>query len=179
MAIVLKDEYTNVVPASADYPQGSIKNSTSPTTTDGTPVDELWGNDQQGFFQAILLASGTTPSGVPDTALVSQYLQGLMSVFGLSAGAIRGVSTNGTALAADVIIEIDGSANAVDFTLLSAVATGARSITLQRKRTDSGAFAVNVLPDGVETLGGSTTVPLLPGETARFVPKDAAGYLQL
>lgn len=179
MAIVLKDEYANTNPADADYPQGSIKNSTSPATTDGTPVDELWGNDQQGLLQAILLEAGLTPSGVPDTARASQYLAGLKSIMGLGAGSIRGVSADSTALTTDVIIEIDGSANTVDVTLLSAVAVGARAIILQRKFTDDGTFAVNVLADGVELLGGQASVPLIPGETVKFVPKDATGYLQL
>ena len=80
MAIKLADEYVNVNPPGADYPNGSIKNSTTPTALDGTPVDEVWGNDREGMFQALLASSGITPSGVPDTAVASQYLQSLIEL---------------------------------------------------------------------------------------------------
>lgn len=81
MAIKLEDEYPNAVPGSADYPGGSFKNSTSGSGTDGTPLEKKWANDFLGFFAAVLAASGLIPSGVPDTATVSQYLQGLGVLF--------------------------------------------------------------------------------------------------
>jgi len=45
--IRLDDKYPGrVEPSSAGYPDGSIKNETVPNSSDdGTPLDELWGND--------------------------------------------------------------------------------------------------------------------------------------
>lgn len=77
MAIRLEDEYANSEPASAAYPEGSFKNSTSPTTKDGTPLEKAWGDDIYGFLQALLSGAGISPSGAPDTALVSQYKAGI------------------------------------------------------------------------------------------------------
>jgi len=72
------------VPASASYPEGSIKNETVPNSSDdGTPLDELWGNDFEGLKQAIARLAGivpTPPGNVPDTATASQVLQGLIEL---------------------------------------------------------------------------------------------------
>lgn len=81
MAIKIADEYVNSNPASGPYPGGSFKNSSTPTTQDGTPLEESWPNDIQGLLQAIILEAGLTPSGVPDTAVASQYLDGLKALF--------------------------------------------------------------------------------------------------
>jgi hypothetical protein len=64
----------------ADYPQGSFKNRTAPGAQDGMYVEKDWANDFLGFFQSIISKSGKTPSGTPDTALASQYLDGLRDV---------------------------------------------------------------------------------------------------
>lgn len=77
MAIKLVDEYVNSTPADADYPGGSFKNATTGAGVDGTPLEKKWANDWLGYFQALLAATGIVPSGAPDTATSSQYLDAL------------------------------------------------------------------------------------------------------
>ena len=60
---------------SAAYPEGEAVNSTAPGALDGYPFDEDNINDRFGFEQALLRAGGIAASGIPDTALVSQYFQ--------------------------------------------------------------------------------------------------------
>lgn len=86
----------NVTPPNADYPYASAKNVTAPSTGDGTPLDKDWVNDWFGFQQAILSRASIVPSGVPDTALSSDILTGLIRVVGgsslLSSTAITAVT---------------------------------------------------------------------------------------
>ena len=71
-------------PADASYPEGSIKNETIPNSSDdGTPLDELWGNDFEGLKQAVARSASivpTAPGNVPDTAIASQVLQGFIEM---------------------------------------------------------------------------------------------------
>ncbi|MCP4444600.1 MAG: hypothetical protein GY811_04545, partial [Myxococcales bacterium] len=81
MAIRLEDEYPGKVePASDAYPQGAARNVTVSGDGTGTPLEAAWFNDNLGFQQALLAAAGATPSGVPDTAEESQYLDALLSL---------------------------------------------------------------------------------------------------
>lgn len=85
MAISVEDTYPGrAVAASANYPEGSIKNESIPgTSDDGTPLDLTWGNDFEGVKQALLRAAGVVPSApgnVPDTALFSQMLQAIVEI---------------------------------------------------------------------------------------------------
>jgi hypothetical protein len=57
----------------ANYPYGSARNIAVPGDGTGTPWEEGNTNDIYGFQQALLSSAGITPSGSPDTALVSQY----------------------------------------------------------------------------------------------------------
>lgn len=80
MAIAPKDRYNaNQIDTSdpTNYPQGKAKNISALGNTDGSPFEKDMLNDIWGFQQAILKAGGTgldTPSGQPDSALLSQYL---------------------------------------------------------------------------------------------------------
>lgn len=80
MAISLKDIYTYIVGATSAYPWGSFKNATGSGTLDGTPFEKQWANDVYGFLQRLLAVSGTTPSGVPDTAETSQYFDAMLNI---------------------------------------------------------------------------------------------------
>ncbi len=81
MAIRLEDEYPGKVePASDAYPQGAARNVTVSGDGTGTPLEAAWLNDNLGFQQAILALAGVDPSGVPDTAEESQYLDALLSL---------------------------------------------------------------------------------------------------
>jgi hypothetical protein len=82
MAIVPSTEYPGQVAVDAAYPQGKARNRLTPGDGTGTPLEELWVNDLWGFLQALLLAAGATPSGVPDTADVSQYLDAIQKLYG-------------------------------------------------------------------------------------------------
>lgn len=64
---------------SAAYPQGKMRNPSTEGAGDETPLEEKWVNDIQGFLQAILLNAGITPSDVVETALVSDYFNGLLA----------------------------------------------------------------------------------------------------
>lgn len=64
-----------------NYPNGSIKNESVPGAKDGTPLDATWGNDYAGFDAALFAEAATIPSGSADTALVSQRLDALHSIF--------------------------------------------------------------------------------------------------
>jgi hypothetical protein len=70
-------------PVSGAYPTGSIKDETVPgSSDDGSPLSEKWGNDFEGFKQAVMREAGIDISGstTSDTALLSQILIGLKSV---------------------------------------------------------------------------------------------------
>jgi hypothetical protein len=67
-----------VTAANADYPYSSSKNETTPGAGDGTPYFKARADDLFGMQQAILRAAGIVPTGNADTALASQYLQGII-----------------------------------------------------------------------------------------------------
>lgn len=96
MAINLFNTYQpRINPPDADYPTGSIRDKSGPLTDDGTPLTALWGNDLQGFTDALLDAGGVSHSGDPDTATSSQRLQALLNVIANAIGLIP-VSGGGT-----------------------------------------------------------------------------------
>jgi len=63
---------------SAEYPFGKARNVSAPGDGTGTPLDQLWLNDWFAFQQALFSATGTVPSGTPDTALVNQTISALV-----------------------------------------------------------------------------------------------------
>lgn len=76
MAIIPESQYPGkITPATSEYPYGSARNITVPGDGTGTPWEAAIVNDIFGFQQALLSDAGITPSGDPDTATVSQYLQ--------------------------------------------------------------------------------------------------------
>lgn len=82
MAISPEQQYPDkTTPASLDYPQGQARNVTTPGDGTGTPLEQAWVNDLFGFEQALLDEAGIAPSGVPDTARNSQYLDAMKGIF--------------------------------------------------------------------------------------------------
>ena len=82
MAIKIFERYgPRADAASANYPQGSIKNESVPSADDGTPLDNAWANDYEGFTAALLARAAIVPSGTPDTAIASQRLDALLAAF--------------------------------------------------------------------------------------------------
>lgn len=68
-----------VAPTTA-YPLGSIKNDSVPYADDGTPLEKDWGNNIEGFHQALMAEAALTASGSPDTAIASQLLEAVKIV---------------------------------------------------------------------------------------------------
>lgn len=83
MALKINERYTDSNPPDADYLYGSIKNSTTPTAKDGTPVEKDWLNDYVGSTDALLSAAGVTPSGDPDTATDSDRFDASSALHGV------------------------------------------------------------------------------------------------
>ena len=65
---------------SADYPQGSFKNRTTPSSKDGSYLEQDWANDKEGFFQSILSAAGLEASGVVDKVGASQFFDAIQKL---------------------------------------------------------------------------------------------------
>ena len=79
MAIYLDERYPGRAgPKTLDYPQGSFKNRTSPTSKDGTYLEQDWANDMLAFFQSMLKEAGIAANGQVDTAQASQYFDALI-----------------------------------------------------------------------------------------------------
>lgn len=68
-----------VAPTTA-YPLGSIKNDSVPGADDGTPLEKDWGNNIEGFHQALMAEAALTASGTPDTSVASQLLEAVKIV---------------------------------------------------------------------------------------------------
>jgi len=75
-----------IAAASTNYPLGSARNITTPGDGTGTPFVADLLNDTFGFQQAILAEAGLTPSENPDTAIDSQYLDGLKALLNTAYG---------------------------------------------------------------------------------------------
>lgn len=84
MAIVPSTEYpAQTINSDPGYPHGKARNVTVPGDGTGTPLEADWLNDLWGFLQAALSYGGVSPSGVPDTASASDYLDALKAKFEL------------------------------------------------------------------------------------------------
>ena len=105
MAINLNTAYPGqTAGTNLDYPFGQGRNVTTQNDDTGTPFEARWFNDVQGLLQALLQGASLTPTGTPDTARSSQYLQALQSLFingtlGTADGNIPQIGTPGTTAA--------------------------------------------------------------------------------
>lgn len=85
MAINPESRYPgNISPSDAEYPYGKARNIAQPGDGTGTPWEAAIVNDIFGFQQALLSEAGITPSGDPDTATNSQYLNALDERYALN-----------------------------------------------------------------------------------------------
>lgn len=71
---------SRITAPSPTYPYGSSKDETGDGANDGTPYFKARADDIFGFQQAVLTEADIIPSGNADTALDSQYLQGLKQI---------------------------------------------------------------------------------------------------
>lgn len=67
----------NVTAPNADYPYGAVRDDSSESATDGTPIRQAFLNDINGFFQAMLHGAGIVPNGNAETVQTSQLRQAL------------------------------------------------------------------------------------------------------
>lgn len=83
MALIPGTRYPAQTDTDADYPRGKARNAGSYQDGTGTPLEKDWLNDLFGFEQALLDAVGATPSGTPDSASASQYVDAIRSLSAL------------------------------------------------------------------------------------------------
>ncbi len=82
MALNLNTQYPGrTAGTSTNYPYGLPRNVTTDGDGTGTPFESAWFSDVYGFLQAVLRAGGIVPSGTPDNATTSQYLQALQALY--------------------------------------------------------------------------------------------------
>ncbi len=85
MAIKISNKYSPRATApDANYPEGSLKNETVAGANDGTPLDQAWGNDYEGFTAALLAAGSVPYSGNPDTLLASDRMTALSNIINIA-----------------------------------------------------------------------------------------------
>ncbi|QGH75030.1 putative tail-fiber protein [Vibrio phage Rostov M3] len=65
-------------PATTERPQGGFKNRTSPTSEDGSYLEEQWLNDIDGFFASALMDAGVVPNGNVDEGGNSQLYDAVL-----------------------------------------------------------------------------------------------------
>lgn len=98
MALKLNERYPGRYNnPSADYPQGSFKNRTSPTAKDGSYLEQDWANDKEGFFQSLLAKAVVVANGVVDKVGSSQAFDALLRLGQNQEG--KAFTTGGTATA--------------------------------------------------------------------------------
>lgn len=94
MAINPETQYPGkIAPSTPDYPYGGARNITVPGDGTGTPWEAALVNDLFGFQQALLSETGDVPTGTPETATASQYLEAVQGASNLaSMGAFADVA---------------------------------------------------------------------------------------
>jgi len=66
----------------SNYPLGSIKNESVPGADDGTPLEKDWGNNIEGFHQALLSEAGIVADGQVEKVGSSQLLAAVKTIGG-------------------------------------------------------------------------------------------------
>lgn len=164
MALDQNAEYpVGTAAATGDYPEGSAVNSTSPGALDGYPWEKEQINDRFGLEQALLRLSGQAASGLPDTALISQYLKGIIE---LATGRAVNYDESGVADAYVLDVQTDQQAPAGLFDgqrftcIVGNAPTGASTINVAGqgivalKNSDGNALTVNYFLAGEKISGG-------------------------
>ena len=80
--------YPNTLIGEPGYPYGKAKNASSGTSLDGTPLLAPCFNDWMGWMQAILVESGTIPSGLSESSLASDVLNSIKIINGRYADSV-------------------------------------------------------------------------------------------
>lgn len=87
MALVPETAFPGQIkPATPEYPYGEAQNITTPGDGKGTPFKASLVNDIFGWQQALLSAADIVPSGLPEKATASQYLEAMNKINASKAG---------------------------------------------------------------------------------------------
>ena len=121
MAIRVTDEFgARANPPDAAYPDGSLKNETTPgVSNDGSPLDQRVGNDWEGFKQSTLAEAGVTANGQPDSVTNPQILDSLKSVVQNNASTYTDIvykASGGNSAVENMIAGVPIAANVGDVT---------------------------------------------------------------
>lgn len=99
MALKLNERYpARFDNPSADYPQGSFKNRTSPTAKDGSYLEKDWANDKEGFFQSLMFSASIEANGAVDKVGSSQYYNALLAIISNSGVAWNNITNKPSTL---------------------------------------------------------------------------------
>lgn len=81
MTLILNERYPGRYNnPSAEYPQGSFKNRTTPTAKDGSYLEEDWANDKLAFYSSLLEEAGIDANGQVDKVGDCQTFDALLQV---------------------------------------------------------------------------------------------------
>lgn len=156
MALKLNEKYPGRAnPPSIDYPQGSIKNESAPDANDGTPLDQDWANDKEGFFQKLLSYRGVSANGNPDNAVTSQYFD---AIFADPTEALRGLPT--------VATDAEARAMTNNTKMLSAQKLAAAFAGTNQSLSPNG---FQRLPGGLLLQWVNVVTPVVPNTSQAFV----------
>lgn len=118
---------------SGTYPGGSIKNETVPdNSNDGTPLDFTWGNQIEGFLQAIFKQNdGESANDITENADLSQYLNALAHrvsqiPFCLDTGVVNAYVLNTVYAPANPSVYVHGHRYEVEITTANTLASTAK-----------------------------------------------------
>lgn len=178
----IEDEYTESQGADANYPEGSFKNVSSPGGTDGTPFEKAWPNDIQGFFQSLIDKAGITPSGVPDTVLVSDILNALKFVAGKNLySATINYEVNGNCQGSDGIEYKAAIANGPATSVVNPVGDGTGTWKVSKSIVQTVSVQDGALATGTTQVPNDDTIPqITEGDeylTAAITPVSAINLL--
>lgn len=173
---------TKTTAPTTGYPYGGAQNVTTPGDGTGTPWIANLINDIFGFQQALLTNAAIIPSGSPDTATASQYLQALQAIFALKtdittthAGVrqtvqIGSVDANGYAnyLTTSVTLNLPIAATTVPLKIHAAggavsndrLGTVSADTTLLLTASVTSYIYASVSNTGVVTFGSTTLAPI-------------------
>lgn len=137
MAINPESRYPGQIsPSDAEYPYGKARNISQPGDGSGTPWEAALVNDLFGFQQALLSEAGITPSGDPETATNSQYLEALDSRYQIDLLQTTGTSTT-QAMSQDAVTTAVAEAQATADEALSIVAVNEIASVTWNMETDT------------------------------------------
>lgn len=105
MAINPETQYPGkIAPSTPEYPYGAARNITVPGDGTGTPWEAAIVNDTLGFHQALLSEAGVVPTGTPEKATESQYLEALTSLTLRRFGTVSGLATATDIKSGDIVL---------------------------------------------------------------------------